>query len=81
MSAPDLQGAATVVDVANDVVTGAARLLASHGSIDDHQVLAYDLAHAAAGSSWPVRSSTTGPGARSRAASHARSSPTRCTTS
>ena len=48
MSAPDLQGAATVVDVANDVVTGAARLLASHGSIDDHQVLAYDLAHAAA---------------------------------
>jgi (2S)-methylsuccinyl-CoA dehydrogenase len=49
MSAPDLQGAATVVDVAHDVVTGAARLLASHGSIDDHQVLAYDLAHAAAG--------------------------------
>jgi (2S)-methylsuccinyl-CoA dehydrogenase len=48
MSGPDLQGAATVVDVANDAVTGAARLLASHGSIDDHQVLAYDLAHAAA---------------------------------
>src|SRR5437660_1747717 len=48
MSAPDLEGAAAVVDVANDVVTGAARLLASRGSIDDHQVLAYDLAHAAA---------------------------------
>ena len=48
MSAPDLEGAAAVVDVANDVVAGAARLLASRGSIDDHQVLAYDLAHAAA---------------------------------
>jgi (2S)-methylsuccinyl-CoA dehydrogenase len=43
---PDLQGASAVVDVAQDVVTGAARLLA--GRIDDHQVLAYDLAHAAA---------------------------------
>jgi len=49
MSTPDVRGAATVVDVAHDVVSGAARLLASHGSIDDHQVLAYDLAHAAAG--------------------------------
>src|SRR5438132_7331995 len=49
MSTPNVQGAATVVDVAHDVVSGAARLLASHGSIDDHQVLAYDLAHAAAG--------------------------------
>src|SRR4026209_1779598 len=46
MPDPDLQGASAVVEVAQDVVTGAARLLA--GRIDDHQVLAYDLAHAAA---------------------------------
>src|SRR2546430_277600 len=38
MSAPDLQGAAAVVDVANDVVAGAAPLLASRGSIDDDKV-------------------------------------------
>jgi hypothetical protein len=37
--------APAVVEVAQDVVTGAARLLA--GSIDDRQVLAYDLAAAA----------------------------------
>ena len=45
MSAPDLEGAAAVVDVANDVVAGAARLLASRGSIDDHQVLALTRSH------------------------------------
>jgi len=45
----DLQAASAAVDAADGVVTDAARLLASRGSIDDHQVVAYDLAHAAAG--------------------------------
>ena len=49
MAKPDLQSAAAVVEVAEGVVTGAARLLTSHGAIDDHQVIAYDVAHAAAG--------------------------------
>ena len=44
---PDLAAAKAAVDVAGEIVTGAtARLAAS--SIDEHQVLAYDLAHAAA---------------------------------
>ncbi len=48
MSAPDLAAAATVIDIASGVVDAATRRLAAAGSIDDHQVLAYDLAHAAA---------------------------------
>ncbi len=52
MSAPDLTTAADVVTAAQGVVTAATRRLASiaadGGNIDDHQVLAYDLAHAAA---------------------------------
>ena len=44
----DLSSAQTVIDLAHDVVDTATRVLAAGGSIDDHQVLAYDLAHAAA---------------------------------
>src|SRR6185436_9660770 len=43
----DLQAAATVVDQASTVVTTATKVL-SGGSLDDQQVLAYDIAHAAA---------------------------------
>ena len=46
MTAPDLSAAAAVIDLASGVVAAATRQLAA-GSIDDHQVLAYDLAHAA----------------------------------
>ena len=48
MTAPDLAAAATVIETASGVVDAATRRLAAAGSIDDHQVLAYDLAHAAA---------------------------------
>ncbi|MBK6856461.1 MAG: acyl-CoA/acyl-ACP dehydrogenase [Microthrixaceae bacterium] len=48
MTAPDLAAAATVTEIASGVVEAATRRLAAAGSIDDHQVLAYDLAHAAA---------------------------------
>ena len=44
---PDLSAAVTVVDQASAVVSAATATLAS-GSIDERQVLAYDLAHAAA---------------------------------
>ncbi|HEY2430476.1 MAG TPA: acyl-CoA dehydrogenase family protein [Acidimicrobiales bacterium] len=45
----DLNAAATVVDQAKSVVDGAARrLAAAGGGLDAHQVVAYDLAHAAA---------------------------------
>ena len=47
MTAPDLAAAATVIDLATHVVGAATAELAAAGSIDDHQVLAYDLAHAA----------------------------------
>ena len=46
---PDLTAAATVVDVARDVVNAGARRLTTVGGPDASQVLAYDLAHAAAG--------------------------------
>jgi (2S)-methylsuccinyl-CoA dehydrogenase len=48
MTTPDLAAAATVIDLAQGVVDSATKRLAAAGSIDDHQVLAYDLAHAAA---------------------------------
>ena len=48
MTAPDLAAAATVTEIASGVVKAATRRLAAAGSLDDHQVLAYDLAHAAA---------------------------------
>lgn len=48
MTAPDLAAAESVIDLAAEVVDAASARLAAAGSIDDHQVLAYDLAHAAA---------------------------------
>jgi len=47
-AAPDLAAAKSVLDLAHEVVDRATRRLAASGSIDDHQVVAYDLAHAAA---------------------------------
>ena len=49
MTAPDLQAAAAVVDLAQQVVGKGVRHLSASGGPDAHQVLAYDLAHAAAG--------------------------------
>src|SRR5262245_33145495 len=46
--APDLAGAKAVIDAAQGVVDRAAKHLAASGSIDDQQVVAYDLAHSAA---------------------------------
>ncbi|MCB0976876.1 MAG: acyl-CoA/acyl-ACP dehydrogenase [Acidimicrobiales bacterium] len=48
MTAPDLASAASVIEQASAVVDAAAARIAASGSIDDHQVLAYELAHAAA---------------------------------
>ncbi|HEX9991476.1 MAG TPA: acyl-CoA dehydrogenase family protein [Acidimicrobiales bacterium] len=45
---PDLAGAATAIERAEHVVERAARHLAGHGGVDANQVVAYDLAHAAA---------------------------------
>ncbi len=46
---PDLDGAAAAVGLASAVVASAARHLAAAGGPDAEQVVAYDLAHAAAG--------------------------------
>jgi len=46
--APDLNAVAGAVELAKRVVDGAARHLAGAGGPDAHQVVAYDLAHAAA---------------------------------
>ncbi|MGH9262999.1 MAG: acyl-CoA dehydrogenase family protein, partial [Acidimicrobiales bacterium] len=48
MSAPDLNAAASAVDLARDVVRQGLAHLATTGSVDADQVIAYDLAHAAA---------------------------------
>ena len=48
MTAPDLTAAAAIVDAAHDVVDTATRRLASTGGPDVNQVIAYDIAHAAA---------------------------------
>ncbi len=48
MSAPDLQQANAAIDAADSVVRAAVKRLAETGSVDADQVLAYDLAHAAA---------------------------------
>ncbi|MGH9137526.1 MAG: acyl-CoA dehydrogenase family protein, partial [Acidimicrobiales bacterium] len=48
MNAPDLHAAASAVALASDVVRQGWAHLAATGSIDDDQVVAYDLAHAAA---------------------------------
>src|SRR5947199_8493367 len=46
---PDLTAAASVVDLARSVVDAGVRRLTASGGPDAEQVLAYDLAHAAAG--------------------------------
>ncbi len=48
MHEPDLSEAATVLDAAAGIVRGATVHLAATGSVDADQILAYDLAHAAA---------------------------------
>ena len=49
MSAHNLDRASHALDLARDVVEGAVnRLAAAPGGTDDHQVIAYDIAHAAA---------------------------------
>ena len=48
-TAPDLTAAAAVVDLAGSVVAAGVRRLTAQGGPDAEQVLAYDLAHAAAG--------------------------------
>lgn len=47
-TAPDLDAARSVVDLAADVVDRAVAHLGAHGGADVHQVVAYDVAHAAA---------------------------------
>lgn len=47
MATADLNAASDVVELASSVVEAAARHLGSQGSLDDHQQIAYDLAHAA----------------------------------
>ena len=44
----DLSSAKAVIDLAHEVVDSATRTLAASGTLDTDQVLAYDLAHAAA---------------------------------
>jgi (2S)-methylsuccinyl-CoA dehydrogenase len=48
MTGPDLNAAASAVDLARAVVQQALAHLAASGSVDEDQVVAYDLAHAAA---------------------------------
>ena len=47
MTAPDLDAASLAIDAADAVVRAGIAQLARHGSVDEDQVLAYDLAHAA----------------------------------
>ena len=49
IAAPDLPAAADAIDLADRVVGKAVRQLAAAGGPDQHQVLAYDIAHAASG--------------------------------
>src|SRR5690554_5800656 len=48
MTAPDLSAAAHAVGLAEQVVQAAIGRLKAQGSVDDDQVVAYDLAHGAA---------------------------------
>mgnify|MGYP001169820589 FL=1 len=48
MTTPDLHAAATVTELAGSVVTTALKTLAANGGADVQQVVAYDIAHAAA---------------------------------
>jgi (2S)-methylsuccinyl-CoA dehydrogenase len=45
---PDLVAAADTIEIANNVIGKAIRHVAANGGPDQHQVVAYDLAHAAA---------------------------------
>jgi (2S)-methylsuccinyl-CoA dehydrogenase len=49
IASPDVQSAAEIIDLADRVVGRAVRHLAEIGGPDTHQVLGYDLAHAASG--------------------------------
>ena len=49
IAAPDLPAAADAIDLADRLVGKAVRQLAALGGPDVHQVLAYDIAHAASG--------------------------------
>ena len=49
IAAPDLPAAADAIDLADRIVGKAVRQLAASGGPDVHQVLAYDIAHAASG--------------------------------
>lgn len=49
MTSPDLTSADEVTELCRQVVDAGVRALAQAGPIDDNQVLAYDIAHAAAG--------------------------------
>jgi len=48
-SPADLEAAAAALTLADGIVAGAGRALAGAGGVDPNQVVAYDLAHAAAG--------------------------------
>ncbi|HLI55322.1 MAG TPA: acyl-CoA dehydrogenase family protein [Acidimicrobiales bacterium] len=48
-SAPDVDAARRSVDAARSVVERAARRLSGRSAVDEHQAVAYDLAHSAAG--------------------------------
>ncbi len=48
MTTPDLQAAASAIELADGVIRGAIVHLAETGSVDADQVLAYDIAHASA---------------------------------
>ena len=48
MTMSDLQAAASAIETADGIITGAVRHLAATGSVDADQVLAYDIAHASA---------------------------------
>jgi (2S)-methylsuccinyl-CoA dehydrogenase len=49
MTAPDVPAAADAIDLADQVVATAIRTMAANGGPDANQVVAYDIAHAAAG--------------------------------
>jgi (2S)-methylsuccinyl-CoA dehydrogenase len=48
LPSPDLEAAATAVTLAEEAISQATRTLAAAGGVDVNQVVAYDLAHAAA---------------------------------
>ena len=72
---------ADAVALARDVIATAGRHLAAGGEVDDNQVAAYDLAHAAAAVETAAAALDYGAARRGRArASPPPSSPTPCTT-